>query len=69
MYQHPSIVNPVRIYLTDIVYISDLDQKAIENLHIVWDAEKTLSSFCSWQNNFVLANNMVKPDLSILITK
>ena len=27
MYQHPSIVNPLRVYLTDIIYISELDSE------------------------------------------
>ena len=27
MYQHPSIVNPVRIYITHIVYLSQINDK------------------------------------------
>ncbi len=69
MYQHPSIVNPLRIYLTDIIYISDLDEHEAQDLHVIWDAEKTLSNFCSWQNSLVTARGLTKPDVSILITK
>lgn len=29
MYQHPSIINPVRIYLTDIIYLSELENRVI----------------------------------------
>jgi hypothetical protein len=29
MYQHPSIVNPVRIYITHIIYLSQINDKVI----------------------------------------
>ena len=36
---------------------------------MIWNAEKTLSNFCSWQTNFIASKKLTKPDLSILITK
>ncbi len=69
MYQHTSLINPLRIYLTDIIYISELNEHETQDLHVIWDAEKTLSNFCSWQNSLVKTKSLAKPDVSILITK
>ncbi len=29
MYKHPTLINPIRVYITDIVYLSQLDKKVI----------------------------------------
>ena len=29
IYQHPSLINPIRVYITDIIYLSDLDSDVI----------------------------------------
>ena len=70
MYQHPTIINPVRLFITDLVYLSKLDVSAQKNFEIVWDAERTLDSFCQWQVTYRMRSaNRASVDAAILLTR
>ena len=44
--------------------------KEMESLDIIWDAEKTLNSFCAWQSYYrSKTRNPAMVDAAILITK
>lgn len=67
LYQHPTLVNPIRIYITDIVYLSKLKSDGFE---VGWEAEKVLNDFCSWQLRYKRQHNLrSRVDAAILLTK
>ena len=70
MYQHHSLINPVRVYITEIIYLSKIRNEYQDNLEILWDAEKTLINFCWWQNYYRKKRRLsFRVDMAILITK
>jgi hypothetical protein len=61
-------VNPVRIYIADIVYLSKLENN--RHLDFGWEAEKVLAEFCNWQVEYRRETGIRhKVDAAILLTK
>jgi hypothetical protein len=70
LYQHSSLVNPVRIYIVDIVYLSKLESSHRRSVDFGWEADRVLSEFCSWQTEYRREVGIQhKVDAAILLTK
>ncbi|RNA19970.1 A disintegrin and metallo ase with thrombospondin motifs 20, partial [Brachionus plicatilis] len=75
LYQHPTLINPIRVYISDIIYEHEIEEpsyreETLKKLGNEWEAEKLLSKFCRWQYNYRKWKNINKQiDVAILITK